>query len=61
MHAMNGHGKLTLATSNEHLNKFDAQHLALEEGDYVLLSLTDTGSGMDAETKTKLFVITITY
>ena len=55
MHAMNGQGQLTIATNNEHLNEFDAQQLHLKPGDYVLLSITDTGNGMDDETKQKLF------
>ena len=55
MHAIEGNGQLTLRTNNEHLNKLDAKELQLEPGDYVLLSITDTGTGMDAKTKERIF------
>jgi PAS domain S-box-containing protein len=55
MHAMKSGGRLTISTSNIQLNKTDVQHLGLSAGDYVLLSITDTGSGMDNFTKEKVF------
>jgi len=55
MHAIEGNGQLTIQTSNEKINKVDAQRLNLKSGDYVLFSITDTGSGMDEETKGKIF------
>lgn len=55
MHAMPDGGQLVLATSNHHLNADDAKSLGLEPGDYVMLALSDTGTGMDEETRTKIF------
>jgi two-component system cell cycle sensor histidine kinase/response regulator CckA len=55
MHAIDGHGQLTLQTSNEPINVTDAKRLGLEPGDYVLLSITDTGSGMDEASKEIIF------
>jgi PAS domain S-box-containing protein len=55
MHAMKGNGQLTIRTENTKFNTQDAQLLNLESGDYVLLSITDTGCGMDADTKDKIF------
>lgn len=55
MHAMDGSGHLTIRTRNEPLSVLDAQTLPLDAGDYVLLSITDTGCGMDDKTKEKIF------
>jgi PAS domain S-box-containing protein len=55
MHAIEGNGELTIKTRNETLSKIEATTLQLEAGDYVLLSITDTGSGMNEETKEKIF------
>lgn len=58
MHAMDdmtSGAKLSLRTSNKTLNALDALALNLSEGDYVQLSITDTGSGMDEVTKEKIF------
>lgn len=55
MHAMQNGGELTIRTSNEHLNAVDAKRLNLTPGDYILLSVTDTGHGMDSATKAKIF------
>ena len=55
MHAINGNGQVTIQTSNKSFNKTDALDLQLMPGDYVLLSLTDTGCGMDEITKEKMF------
>ena len=55
MHAMKSTGKLVMSTKNLHLNQLDAKNLNLEHGDYVLLSITDTGIGMDEEVRSKLF------
>ena len=55
MHAIEGNGKLVIRTSNEQLNQLDAQSLGITSGDYVLLSMTDTGCGMDEATKDKIF------
>jgi len=55
MHAIEGNGKLIIETSNKVLDKHESQALGLMSGNYVLLSITDTGHGMDAETKEKIF------
>ena len=55
MHAIKGNGKLTFQTRNELVDKVDANLLQIAVGDYVLLSITDTGIGMDQETKEKIF------
>jgi PAS domain S-box-containing protein len=55
MHAMEGTGQLTFKTRNETLSGSDAKELRLNAGDYVTLSITDTGSGMSEEVKQKIF------
>ena len=55
MHAMHEGGQLSIATQNEHINEFDAVLNGLSKGDYVLLSISDTGCGMDQETQEKIF------
>jgi PAS domain S-box-containing protein len=54
--AMPGGGTLTLKTSNLVVGqrRFEKK-LALKSGDYVALSVCDTGSGMDRETRRRLF------
>lgn len=55
--AMPTGGKLIIRTSNAQLDGTTAQQIAasLEPGDYVVLSVTDTGAGMDEETKSHIF------
>ncbi|NOY66192.1 MAG: PAS domain-containing protein [Gammaproteobacteria bacterium] len=55
MHAIESNGQLTIETSNEQINTIDGEELGLESGDYVRLSITDTGHGMDEATKEKIF------
>ena len=55
MHAMNGHGKLTIATKNESINQHQATELNITPGKYVLLSFTDNGCGFDEKTKERIF------
>ena len=55
MHAMETSGTLTLATRNEHLAPDAADSLGLTAGDYVILSITDTGTGMDKEIQSRIF------
>jgi len=55
MHAMESGGQLTIRTGNSHLVEADTQTSSLEPGDYVLLSITDTGAGMDEKTRDRIF------
>lgn len=55
MHAIKGNGQVIFETRNEIINEIDAQQLHMDAGEYVLLSITDTGCGMDSETKEKIF------
>ncbi len=54
--AMPTGGRLSLATSNFRMNKeFCRTHLGAVPGLYVLLSVTDTGVGMDETTRDRIF------
>jgi PAS domain S-box-containing protein len=54
--AMPSGGRLTIETSNVMLDKNAARfHAPLRAGDYVVLAITDTGTGMDAETQSHIF------
>jgi len=54
--AMPSGGKLTIETSNVTLDEEYSRQLApLRPGDYVMISISDTGAGMDAETQSKIF------
>lgn len=55
--AMPTGGTLIIGTGNIHLDQATAPQIAtsLVPGDYVVLSVTDTGAGMDEETKRHIF------
>jgi len=55
MHAIEGNGEVIIETKNQCLDMFDAEELGIDQGDYVLLSISDTGCGMDDATKEKIF------
>ena len=55
MHAIEGNGQITIQTQNIKLDEADVQQLDLPPGDYVSLSIIDTGSGMDDVTREKIF------
>ncbi|MEY2565324.1 MAG: two-component system, cell cycle sensor histidine kinase and response regulator CckA [Verrucomicrobiota bacterium] len=55
--AMPTGGRLIIRTENVRLDQTTAPQISasLAPGDYVMLSVTDTGAGMDEETKTHIF------
>ena len=53
--AMPGGGELTIETRNVDLDGFDAHQQISAPGSYVMLGVSDTGCGMDADTKTRMF------
>ena len=53
--AMPNGGKLTIATQNEEVDATRARKHGAKPGGYVLLEVSDTGVGMDAETQTHVF------
>ncbi|MBV1871695.1 MAG: transporter substrate-binding domain-containing protein, partial [Gammaproteobacteria bacterium] len=55
MHAMPDGGGLTLGLYNKQLTDFEAYPIGIPPGDYVLLSVADTGGGMSEEVQQKLF------
>jgi hemerythrin-like metal-binding protein len=55
MHAIAENGTLTLATCNVHLEEAEQLQMNIKSGDYVLMTITDSGSGMDQETRQRIF------
>jgi two-component system cell cycle sensor histidine kinase/response regulator CckA len=54
--AMPGGGKLMIETSNAELDlSYSASHPIVKPGRYVLLAVSDSGTGMDAETQAHIF------
>lgn len=54
--AMPSGGKLTIETSNSYLDEaYAARHAEVTSGQYVLVSMSDTGTGMDQETLSRVF------
>ncbi len=53
--AMPGGGQLTIETSNSHLDEAYARQYDMPKGDYILITVTDTGAGMTAEVAAKAF------
>jgi two-component system cell cycle sensor histidine kinase/response regulator CckA len=54
--AMPRGGQLTIETSNVEVNaEYAAAHVGAAPGPHVMLAVTDSGSGMDAETQARMF------
>ncbi len=53
--AMPSGGKLTVSTRNVTLAEGDGRGLSAKPGDYVMLSVVDSGTGMSAETQARMF------
>ena len=55
MHAMPKGGDLTIKTNNLHITDLTSKNLDILTGDYVLISVIDSGLGMSKEVKEKIF------
>jgi two-component system cell cycle sensor histidine kinase/response regulator CckA len=54
--AMPRGGRLTIETENVYLDEeYARQHVAIKTGPYVMLAVSDTGTGIDEETRARIF------
>jgi len=55
MHAIEGNGEIKIRSANKILSEKEADRLQIKPGEYVLLSITDNGCGMDEATQERIF------
>jgi len=55
MHAIDDNGELNIETRNVYFDQTEAESLGLVPGEYVRLTISDTGHGMDEATREKVF------
>ena len=54
--AMPAGGKLTIETQNVYLGEdYATRHIAVKPGAYIMMAVTDTGTGMDEQTQRRIF------
>jgi two-component system, cell cycle sensor histidine kinase and response regulator CckA len=53
--AMPNGGRILIQTSEEELDAVRREHSLIQPGSYILLSVSDTGGGMDKETQSRIF------
>ncbi|MBV9506330.1 MAG: response regulator [Acidobacteriia bacterium] len=53
--AMPSGGKLVIETANIDLDPANSKNLGVKPGSYVMMAVSDTGAGMDSETRSRLF------
>ena len=53
--AMPNGGRVLIQTSEEELDAVHREHSLIQPGSYILLSVSDTGGGMDRETQSRIF------
>jgi two-component system, cell cycle sensor histidine kinase and response regulator CckA len=54
--AMPNGGRITIESANVHLDETYARtHMGMQPGDFVMIALSDTGQGMNAETRRHIF------
>ncbi|MHB8754854.1 MAG: PAS domain S-box protein [Candidatus Acidiferrales bacterium] len=53
--AMPNGGKVTIETANVELDSSYSRHAVVEPGEYVMIAVSDTGCGMDADTQAHVF------
>ncbi len=53
--AMPNGGRIVIQTSEEELDAVRREHSLIQPGSYILLSVSDTGAGMDKETQSRIF------